>query len=176
MSGIKRKEGAKTIFKEVIMEMLSNVGYGQDTDVQEAERTPKLLSPSRPTPRHTLSKGKDKETNSQANREKNGTYDLHQIFLQEPWRSGESGKVYSKLSKTTTSAWTEQYQSSSHGPALTPWPLPQQGCQQAKAQLPLWAPDQAHQGTDDPGGVRPTSMMTGNCSRSPRTTKCSGSL
>ena len=68
-----REKGPQKIFEEIIVEKFPNMGKERATQVQEVQRVPGRINPSRNTPRHIvikLTKIKDKEKLLKATREK----------------------------------------------------------------------------------------------------------
>ena len=71
--GEEREKGPEKIFEEIIVEKFPNMGKERATQVQEVQRVPGRINPSRNTPRHIvikLTKIKDKEKLLKATREK----------------------------------------------------------------------------------------------------------
>ena len=73
LEGEEREKGPEKIFEEIIVENFANMGKEIATQVQEAQRVPYRINPSRNMPRHIvikLAKIKDKEKLLKAAREK----------------------------------------------------------------------------------------------------------
>ena len=66
-------KGTENLFEEIIAENFPNLGKKTDIQVQEAQRTPNMIKPKRPTPRHIIikmTKIKEKERILDAARER----------------------------------------------------------------------------------------------------------
>ena len=69
----RREKGSEKIFEEIIAEKFPNMGKETATQVQEAQRVPGRINPTRNTQRHIvikLTKMKDNEKILKATREK----------------------------------------------------------------------------------------------------------
>ena len=59
-----REKGIKNVFEEIMAENFPNIKKETDIQVQEAQRVPNKINPTRPTPKHIIlkmAKVKDKE-------------------------------------------------------------------------------------------------------------------
>ena len=104
--GEEEEQKTENSFEQIMKENFPNLAKKIDfQEVQEAQRVPKKLDPSRNTPRHiiiTLAKIKQKERILEAAREKDTvTYkgvpiDCQLISPKRPYRQEGTGKKYSK--------------------------------------------------------------------------------
>ena len=106
--GEEEEQKIKNLFEQIMKENILNLAKEIDfQEVQEAQRVPNKLDPSKNTPRHiiiTLAKIKDKERILEAAREKDTIsykgvpirLDCQLISQKRPYRQEGAGKKYSK--------------------------------------------------------------------------------